>query len=377
VARAYLDHASTSPLRPSARDAMVEVLRASASGELGDPARIHVEGLTARARLEDARERVAGWLGARPREVVFTSGATDSIAAAVFGARARDPHRTLVVASAVEHSAVSRWSERGPCRTVAVDHHGRVVLDALGATLEEPAALVNLQWANHEVATRQPVAEAVELCGKAGALLHVDAAQAVTEAPDAVRSGADLVSISGHKLGGPPGTGVLVVRRGLRIPPLVVGGDQERARRAGLENLAGAVGLAAVADELASHGTQERARVRLMGERIRSWVRRREDVHLLGDPVHTAGHLVCLGLDGVEPQPVLLGLDQRGVAAHSGSSCSSEAFDPSPVLAAMGADAQRSLRLSVGWSTSEEDVEQALGALEEVLAGLRHLGGRG
>jgi cysteine desulfurase len=356
---------------------MVEVLDAAAAGQLGDPARIHVEGLAARTLLEDARERVADWLGVRARQVVFTSGATESIAAALFGARARDPHRTSVVTSAVEHSAVRRWSERGPCRSVAGDRPGRVILDSLGAALEEPTALVNLQWANHEVATRQPVAEAAELCGEADALLHVDAAQAATEAPDAIRSGADLVSISGHKLGGPPGTGVLVVRRGLRIPPLLVGGDQERARRAGLENLAGAVGLAAVADELAAHGMQERERVHELGERIRGWASGRSDVHRLGDPEHAVGHLVCLALEGVEPQPVLLGLDQRGVAVHSGSSCSSEAFDPSPVLAAMGADAQRSLRLSVGWSTREDEVEQALGALDEVLEGLRRLGDRG
>lgn len=373
MGRSYLDHASTSPLRPSARDAMVDVLRSSATGELGDPARLHAEGLAARTRLETAREQVAGWLGVRARQVVFTSGATEAIAAAVFGARARDASRQLVLSSAVEHSAVRMWSERGPCREVLVDHRGRVDPDAVRAALEADTALVNLQWANHEVATRQPVQEVVEICASAGVLLHVDAAQAVTEAPAATCSGADLVSISGHKLGGPSGTGVLVVGRGLRVPPLLVGGDQERARRGGLENLAGAVGLGAAAAELAARGEAERDRVRRLGDRIRSWASGRDDVHLLGDPELAVGHLVCLGLDGVEPQPVLLGLDQRGVAAHSGSSCSSEAFEPSPVLAAMGVDAQRSLRLSVGWSTRPEEVEHALGTLEEVLGELRRL----
>jgi cysteine desulfurase len=377
VGRDYLDHASTSPLRPAARDAMVEVLHAASAGAIGDPARIHIEGLAARDLLEGAREQVAGWLGVRARQVVLTSGATESIAAAVFGARTRDADRQDVVSSAVEHSAVRTWSSRGPCREVVVDDRGRVDPESVRRALGTGTALVNLQWANHEVATRQPVGEVVEICGAAGVLLHVDAAQAITEAPEAACSGADLVSISGHKLGGPSGTGVLVVGRGLRVPPLMVGGDQERARRAGLENLAGAVGLGAAAAELATSGGAEHDRVRHLGDRIRAWTSGRDDVHLLGDPELAVGHLVCLGLEGVEPQPVLLGLDQRGVAAHSGSSCSSEAFEPSPVLEAMGADAQRSLRLSVGWSTRPEEVERALGALEEVLDDLHRLrGGR-
>jgi cysteine desulfurase len=355
---------------------MVELLDASAAGELGDPARIHTEGMAARALLETAREQVAGWLGTRPRQVVFTSGATESIAATIFGARIRGADGGVVISSAVEHSAVRSWSGRGPSREVGVDSGGRVDPEMLGRAVDDTTALVNLQWANHEVATRQPVEEVVAICAESATLLHVDAAQAVTEAPSAVGSGADLVSISGHKLGAPAGTGLLVVRRGLRIPPLFVGGDQERARRAGLENLAGAVALGAVAAELAVHGDAERARARELGDRIREWAGGHEGVHLLGDPGSNVGHLVCLALEGVEPQPVLLGLDQRGVAAHSGSSCSSEAFEPSPVLLAMGADAHRSLRLSVGWSTTDAEVDHALSALEEVLAGLRRLGNR-
>jgi len=373
AARTYLDHASTSPLRPVARYAMVDWLRRDSGGEVGDPARIHAEGMTARVAVEQAREQVAAWLGVRPREVVLTSGATESIAAACFGARARDPGHPHMVAGAVEHSAVRQWVARGPHTEVGVDATGRVDPDDLLAALRPDTAMVHLQWANHEVATRQPVAEVAARCREQGVLLHVDAAQAGTEAPQATAAGADVVSLSGHKLGAPGGTGVMVVRRGVRLSPLLVGGDQERARRAGMENVAAVVGFGAVAEEMAATGAGEARRLRGLTDRIRAWAGAAEGVAVLGDPTGCVPHLVCLGLEEVEPQPVLLGLDQRGVAVHSGSSCSSEAFEPSPVLAAMGADAERSLRLSVGWSNTTEEVDSALGLLDEVLADLRAL----
>lgn len=376
MARAYLDHASTSPLRPEALTAMVDVLQRSAAGEIGDPGRIHAEGMAARALLEEARDRIAAWLDVRPRQVVLTSGATESIAAATWGARAlgRGEHGTThVVASPVEHSAVRSWTARGPHTEVGVDAHGRVQAEEVANAVRPDTAIVHVQWSNHEVATRQPVEEVVELLADHHALVHVDAAQAGPDAPAAVASGADLVSLSGHKAGAPAGIGLMVVRRGRRIPPLLVGGDQERARRAGMEQVAAAAGLAAVADQLASDGAAETTRLAELAARIRSWAAGEEGVHVLGDPEHHAPHLVCLGLDGVEPQPVLLGLDRRQVAVHSGSSCSSEAFEPSPVLAAMGADAHRSLRLSVGWSTTTQEVDAGLDALDEVLVELRRL----
>jgi len=330
--------------------------------------------MTSRVALETAREQVAGLLGARPREVVFTSGATESIAAATHGARTAHDGAAHVVSTAVEHSAVLRWAERGPHTVVAVDGHGRVDPDDLMGAVRDDTALVHLQSANHEVGTHQPVEEVVPACRERGVPVHVDAAQSLADLPRVVDLGADLTSVSGHKLGAPAGIGLLVVRRGLRVQPLLVGGDQERARRAGLENVAAAMGLAAATDELAERGAGELDHHGRLTEAIRSWAERAEGVEVLGHPEHRIPHLVCLALAGVEPQPVLLGLDQRGVAVHSGSSCSSEALEPSPVLAAMGVDAQRSLRLSVGHDTTAEDVTTALGHLDEVLAGLRALG---
>lgn len=384
MARTYLDHASTSTLRPEAHRAMVAQLDAMAAGDTGDPARIHLEGMSARAVLEHARTRVAAWLAVRPRQVVFTSGATESIASAHHGAlqRSAASGRDAAVHTAVEHSSVTELSRRSPHTVVPVDRYGRVGPEAVTRAIDHSTAVVHIQWANHELGVIQPVREVIDAIGTVAAdtdaapLVHVDAAQAGTSVPEAVASGADLVSISGHKLGGPPGVGVLVIRRNLRIPPLLVGGDQERARRAGLENLPAVVAMAAVADHLRDHAPTEAGRMASLTSRLIGWADRTEGVELLGDRGHRVPHLVCLQLHGVEPQPVLLRLDQAGVAVHSGSSCSSEAFEPSPVLAAMGLDAQRSLRISVGWNSTDADIDTAMTAIDEALGELRALGAR-
>ena len=230
------------------------------------------------------------------------------------------------------------------------------------AAVDDTTALVHVQWANHEVGTIQPVAEVVAACRDRGVLVHVDAAMAAGHLPiDFVGLGIDLMSISGHKFGAPTGTGALVVRRGLRIPPLLVGGDQERARRAGLENVVGAIGFGAAASEALGSLDAESARSTSLTDRVLAWAGATEGITVFGDPDHRLPHLVCLGFDGVEPQPVLIGLDQAGIAVHSGSSCSTESLEPSPVLEAMGVDAHRSLRVSVGWNTTDADIGNSVG----------------
>ena len=367
--RVYLDHASTSPLRPEARAALVEQL-----DRAGDPARIHAEGLAARVAVEEARQRLADLIGARPREVVFTGGATEAIATACWGAAARGAHQ---VVPAVEHSAVRLAAERhGEVTLVPVDGRGRVATEDVLAVVRPDTALVHVQWANHEVGTVQPVAEVVAACRERGVLAHVDAAQAVGHVDVDFRAlGADLMSISAHKFGGPTGVGALLVRQGLRLPPLLVGGDQERARRAGLENVAAIAGLGALCGALAggpvaADGTEQR---RLTQRILDGLADGALGLVQYGDPVDRVPHIVCFGVEGVEPQAVLLGLDRAGIAAHSGSACSSEALEPSPVLEAMGVDAHHSLRLSVGWSTTDADIDRVLAALPTVLADLRAL----
>jgi cysteine desulfurase len=344
---------------------------------VGDPGRIHAEGMAARAAVEEARQQVADLLGARPRSVVFTSGATEAIAAACWGAAERGAHQ---VVAAVEHSAVRRAADaHGEVTVVGVDGTGRIDPDALLAAVRPDTALVHVQWGNHEVGTVQPVAEVVAACQARGVLVHVDAAQAAGRVPIAFDAlGADLLSVSAHKLGGPAGVGALLVRRGLRLRALLVGGDQERARRAGLEPVAALAGFGAAAAELAGGDglALEAAAQADLTDRLRTGVARLDGVTVYGHPTERLPHLVCLGIQGIEPQAVLLGLDRAGVAAHSGSACSSEALEPSPVLEAMGVDAHRSLRLSVGWSSTGADVDAALAALPSILASLRQLGAR-
>ena len=339
-----------------------------------DPGRVHTDGKVARGAVEEARERVAALLGARPREVVFTGGATEAIVAAVWGATGRGRH---VVLPAVEHSAVRDASgAHADVTEVGVDGAGRVDAEAIVAAIRPgETALVHVQMANHEVGTLQPVAEVVEHCRERGVLVHVDAAAAAGHvAVDFGRLGADLLSVSAHKLGGPQGVGALLVRRGLRLRPLLVGGEQERSRRAGMENVAGIVGFGAAAAALDPASLErESARGRAQTEAIVAAATAVEGVVTYGDADDRAPHIACLGVGGVEAEAVLLGLDQAGIACHSGSACSSESLEPSPVLAAMGVEAERSLRVSVGWSTTADDVEAFRRTFPAVVSRLRSL----
>jgi cysteine desulfurase len=370
--RHYLDHASTSPTRPEVVQAMLPWFGAA------DPGRNHAEGLAARVAVEEAREQVAAFLGARSREVVFTSGATEAVVTAIWMAQERGDH---VVVPAVEHRSVREASTRSAVTVVGVDGAGRVDPDDVAAAVVPGrTTLVHCQLANHEVGTVQPVAEVVTRCRRLGVLTHVDAAAAVGHVPvDFGALGADLLSVSAHKFGGPPGMGCLLVRRGLRLPPLLVGGDQERARRAGTENVAGIVGFGAAAAGLAAGGLEDEAvQARTLTAAVVGAVhagRFGPGVTVLGDldPTGRLPSLVCLSVAGVEAEPVLLGLDAAGVAVHSGSACSSESLEPSPVLEAMGVDAERSLRVSVGWSTTADDIEAFCAALPDVVARLRAL----
>jgi cysteine desulfurase len=343
--------------------------------DAADPGRVHTEGRMARVAIEEAREQVAALMGARPREVVFTSGATEAINAAVWGAAQARPGAAMAVAD-VEHSAVRDASAR--CGTVRLPVDGLGRIEAVLPVPADELALVHCQWGNHEVGTLQPVAQLVETCRAQGVLVHVDAAQAVGHVPLNFGSlGADLLSVSAHKFGGPKGVGALLVRRGLRLDPLLVGGEQERARRAGLENVAAIVGFGAAASIAATALNDSFEQSLKYTERLLKTIAQLPGVTAYGATAadERLPHIVCVGVEGVEAEAVLLGLDQAGIAAHSGSACSSESLEPSPVLEAMGVDAERSLRLSVGWSTTEEDIDAVVDALPQVIDRLRALRG--
>ncbi|MHB8438286.1 MAG: cysteine desulfurase family protein [Acidimicrobiales bacterium] len=376
MSRHYLDHASSSPPRPAVVDAMTRWLT---EGSGADPGRLHVEGRVAREMLESARAEVASFLGATPRQVVFTSGGTEAVNTAVFSAWRARPD-ALTVFAEVEHSSVrSSASRLGETVSVPVDGEGCIdvgaVADVLGAQRGR-VSMVHCQLANHEVGTLQPVEEIVALCRDAGVAVHVDAcAGAGHVAMSAQALDADFVSVSAHKFGGPAGIGALVVRRGGRPEPLLVGGEQERARRGGLENVAAAIGFAAAASALDADDSLTREATRAEEQRavLLRAVSAVPGVRVIGHSRLHLPHLLCITIDDVEAEPVLIGLDQSGIAVHSGSSCASETLEPSPVLLAMGVDAQRSLRISVGWSTTDEDVGAFVGAFAPVVGRLRDL----
>jgi cysteine desulfurase len=344
-----------------------------------DPGRLHAEAHVTRVAVEEAREQVAATFGARPREVVFTASGTEAVNTAIFGALTRAQQdgdgRGHVVTTAVEHSSVLDAVARATddVTVIGVDLQGRFDARAIADAVRPDTALVSVQLANHEVGTLQPAIDTVALVHeRSDAVVHVDACAAAGHVPvDFAVLGADLCSITGHTFGGPKGAAALLVRRGLRFPPFVVGGAQERARRAGIENVPAIVGFGAACTEITG---DEELRERALSDRLAEGALRRVDgIERYGDPIACLPHLVCLGVDGVEAEPILLALDQRGVAVHSGSSCSSESLEPSPVLAAMGVDADRSLRASVGWSSTTDDVDAFLDALPVVVGLLREL----
>jgi cysteine desulfurase len=370
----YLDHAAATPLRPEVLDRMLPYLR----GTFGNPSSPHVEGRRARLALDEARETVAGVLHADPREVVFTSGGTESINLAIKGgawAGKAMGHRILT--SAVEHRAVLDTCaslEKFGFEVVhlPVDRYGRIDPDALEASLTERTCLVSLQLANNEVGTVADVTASIARVRSVGrALVHVDAVQAAaTMAIDVQALDADMVSVAGHKLEGPRGVGVLWLRRGTPILPQIHGGSQERHRRAGTEDVAAAVGMAE-AWRLADRERDEvvpglsRRRDRLGGS-----MRDLGGVELTGHPIDRLPGLLSVLVRGLQGADLVHALDLAGLSCSTGSACTTGSTEPSHVLTAMGypaEEARGALRLSLGRVTTDADVDTAASILREVI----------
>jgi cysteine desulfurase len=379
---AYLDHAATTPLRPEAFAAMEPFLRQG----FGNASGVHAASRAAKTALESAREVLAAHLGCEPGEVVFTSGGTESDNLAVLGA-AR-PARASgsadgVVVSAVEHHAVLNPAERLAregfrLREVAVTAGGVVDLDALAAALDEWTAVVSVMAVNSEVGTEQPLARVAEVVRARAprAVLHTDAVQAVPwiDVGKAARD-ADLVSVSGHKFGGPTGVGALVVRRRTHLQPILEGGGQERGLRSGTANVAGIVGMAAALAVTASRRVADVARIAALRDRLAAGLLAAvPEATLTGDrSVAVAGN--ChLTFPKVEAESLLLLLDRDGVYAAAGSACQSGSLDPSHVLLAMGMNKERalsSIRLTLGWTSTDADVDRALAVIPPAVERLR------
>jgi cysteine desulfurase len=365
--RVYLDWNATTPLRPQARDAM-----ASAWELTGNPSSVHAEGRQARKLIEDARARVAGALGALPPNVVFTSGGTEANALALTPGlrRGSNPPAERLVVSAIEHTSVlagGRFSP-GAIETGGVTHSGLVDLNRLRAALRDrPPALVSLMLANNETGALQPVKEASEIVHAAGGLLHVDAIQAFGKISFDMKSmGADMVTLSAHKIGGPKGVGAVVLAEGmLGFEPLLRGGGQELGRRAGTENVAGIAGFGAAVQAAMGNLDSDAIRLESLRNRLENGLRDTPEVIVFADSVPRLPNTTLFTVPGLKAETAVIGFDLAGVAVSSGSACSSGKVQPSHVLEAMGFGpelAQGAVRLSLGWSTSEADVDRCLEA---------------
>jgi cysteine desulfurase len=374
-ARVYLDWNATTPLRPEARAAM-----ALAWDIAGNPSSVHAEGREARRLVEDARAVVARAVGGQPQNVVFTSGGTEANSLALtpgFRRGAGVPVQRLLV-SAIEHVSVlsgGRFSADA-IQTIGVTRSGVVDLDRLHTMLADgPPALVSVMLANNETGAIQPVAEVAELVHAAGGLLHVDAIQAFGKIPfDLASTGADQLTLSAHKLGGPKGAGALVLAEGLSgFEPLLRGGGQEQGRRAGTENVAAIAGLGAATK--AAMAAREADTVRLEGlrDRLETGLRQTPDTIVFSNDVERLPNTVLFSAPGLKAETAVIGFDLAGIGVSSGSACSSGKVQPSHVLQAMGFGpelAQGAVRLSMGWSTSETDIESALEAWRKLSDGL-------
>ena len=363
----YLDHAATTPVRPEVRAAMEPFF----GPRFGNPSSAHRWGRAARAALDEARERVAHTLGARADEVVFTSGGTEADNLAVLGAwRARrDPARRAVVTTPVEHKAVlaavhQAAAEGAVERLLPVDDNGCV--DA-AAELDADAAVCSVMWVNNETGVVQPVPALADQARALGVVFHTDAVQAFGKvAIDLAALPVDLLTVSGHKIGGPKGIGALYVRRGTPLAPLLHGGAQDRGRRPGTENVAYAVALAAAAELAVAEREAECARLSTLRDELEARILDAAPdavVHGLGAP--RAPHVTNVSVPGADGAALLLALDLRGVAASGGSACQTGNVEPSHVLLAMGAPpdlAAGAVRFSLGALTTPACVER-VGAL--------------
>jgi len=380
VTATYLDHAATTPLRAEVRSAMAEVV----ATPLGNPTGSHPPAQRARRLLEDAREEVAAFLGRDPGEVVFTSGGTESANLAVLGvaeAAWRARGEAVVLCSAVEHPAV-RESARASgldVRELPVDGRGVVELEALGRTLSSRTTLVAVMTANNETGVVEPVAEVVDAARRRApqAYVFTDAVQAAAFLDLAeVTAGADMVSLSAHKVGGPVGVGALAVSPRVALLARQHGGGQERERRSGTQDVVGAVGLATALRLAALERDEAAARVAALRDRLADGLMAAVDGAERTVPAGVAvlpGHL-HLCLPGVEREELLVALGAEGVCVSGGSSCASGALEPSHVLAAMGVApdlARGAIRFTLGYGTGDADVDRVLHVVPAVVAALR------
>jgi cysteine desulfurase len=370
---AYLDHAATTPMLDEAVEAYVSAARA-----VGNASSLHAPGREARRRVEESRESIAAALGARPSEVIFTSGGTEADNLAIKGMfwarRAAEPKRNRVIASAIEHHAVLdavEWLRRHEGAEVAylpVDPVGRLLPETLAAAVGPDAAVATAMWANNEIGTLQPIGELAAIAMDAGVPFHTDAIQAVGQVPvDFAESGASAMTVTAHKLGGPVGVGALLLGRDVAVTPLLHGGGQERDVRSGTLDVAGIVAFAVAVEITVKRQQEYAAAVASLRDELIERVRAAApDAILNGDPDHRLPGNAHFSFPGCEGDALLMLLDAAGVACSTGSACSAGVAEPSHVLLAMGADndrARSSLRFTLGHTSTTADVDALIAVL--------------
>jgi len=379
----YLDHAATTRLDPEVLAEMMPYL----GDYYGNASSIYALGRESRKAVETARELLAAFLNARPKEIVFTSGGSESdnlaLRGAAWGLRLRTGEPPHVITSQVEHHAVlftcQALEKQGfPVTYLAPDRDGRIAVEQVAEAITDRTGLISLMHANNEVGTIQPIAEVGALARERGILFHTDAVQSVGLLPVDVRAlRVDLLSLSGHKIYGPKGVGALYVRTGVRLAPQVTGGDQEFNRRAGTENVPGIVGLGKAVERVYRERESEPERLRGLRDRlIQGILASVPECELTGHPTERLPNNASFIFHGIEGEPLLLNLDIQGIAASSGSACASGSVEPSHVLLAMGyshAEAHGALRLTLGRENGEADVDAVLAVLPGLAASLRGL----
>ena len=368
----YLDHNAGAPVRAEAAAAVSRLLADMG----GNPSSVHRSGQRSRRMLEVARAQVAAIVGAEPRQIVFTSGGTESNNLAIFGAITAASRRPKIICSQIEHSSIlapiAELERRGfDAVRVAPDFDGRVDPGRVLAVLDRETALVTLGLANSEVGTIQNLAPLASMCADSGALFHIDAAQAVGRIPvDVAALGCDLMTLSGHKLGAYSGVGALYVRDFARLAPIVFGGPHESGMRAGTPNLVGAVSFGAAAGAAMDAMAAESVRIGSLAASLLARIREAiPGLRLNGPIVGRLPNTLNLTFPGVLGESMLIALDLEGVEVSMGSACAAGAVEPSHVLRAMGrsvADARSSLRISLGWNNTAQEIEAVAALIPQV-----------
>ncbi|MBQ2725220.1 MAG: cysteine desulfurase NifS [Clostridia bacterium] len=376
----YLDNAATTKMSRHAIDAMIPYMNEI----YGNPSSLHSAGQLAKEALEEARARIAKVLGAEPREITFTSGGSEADNQAILSAArtGEKKGKRHIISTAFEHHAVlhtlDKLKKEGfEITLLDVHENGLVTAEQVGEAIRDDTALVTVMFANNEVGTVQPVEEIGRICRERGVLFHTDAVQAAGHLHiDVKKQNIDMLSLSAHKFHGPKGIGVLYAKRGIRLENIIEGGAQERGKRGGTENIPAIMGMARALEEAAAHLDENSAKMTALRDRLIAGLAEIPHAVLNGDREHRLPNNVSFCFEGIEGESLLLLLDDKGIAASSGSACTSGSLDPSHVLLAIGRPheiAHGSLRLTLSHETTEEEIDKTIAAVKDVVAYLRSI----